>query len=48
MREEGSMSKDNFLERKKSREEQIETLRHEIEELKLIMQERKQLPSLEK
>lgn len=46
--EEGSMSKDNFLERKKLREEQIENLMREIEDLKLVMQERKQLPSMEK
>lgn len=44
MREEDSIDKITFLERKSSREEQIQTLRHEIGGLKLIIRERSSMP----
>lgn len=48
MREEDSIEKETFLERKKSREEQVQTLKREIEDLKLVIQEQGNLPSIEK
>jgi site-specific DNA recombinase len=48
MREENSIDKESFLERKKSREEQVQTLKREIEDLKLVIQEQGNLPSMEK
>lgn len=48
MREEDSIDKIAFLERKSSREEQIQTLKHEIGGLKLIIREQSNMPSLDK
>jgi len=46
MREEDSIDKEAFLERK-SREEQIENLKREIEDLKLVIQEQSNFPLIE-
>jgi site-specific DNA recombinase len=48
MREENSMSRDVFLERKKMRDDQIESLKLEIEDLNLVIQELGNMPSMEK
>jgi DNA invertase Pin-like site-specific DNA recombinase len=48
MREEDSIDKSTFLERKKSREEQIQALKKDIEDLKLVIQEQSNMPSIEK
>ncbi|MEG6585418.1 recombinase family protein [Dendrosporobacter sp. 1207_IL3150] len=48
MREEDSIDKSTFLERKKMREEQIQAMKEEIEDLKLVIQEQSDMPSMEK
>lgn len=47
MREEDCIDKATFLKRKKSREEQVQVLKQEIEDLKLIIQEQSDIPSME-
>lgn len=47
MREEDCIDKVTFLERKKLREEQVQTLKGEIEDLELIIQEQCDIPSME-
>lgn len=48
MREEDSIDKNTFLERKNLWEKQIQILKREVEDLELIIQEQSSMPSLEK
>jgi len=48
MREEDNIDKSSFIERKKVRDEQIQALKQEIDNLRLIIQEQKDMPSLGK
>lgn len=48
MREEDSIDKISFVERKKSREEQVQALKQEIEDLKLVIQEQSNMPSMDR
>jgi butyrate kinase len=48
MREEDNIDKISFIERKKIRDEQIQALKQEIDNLRLIIQEQKDMPSLDK
>lgn len=48
MREEDSIDKNTFLERKNLREKQIQVLKREVEDFELIIQEQSSMPSLDK